>query len=100
PGSPALRVRDRWVIAVADAPKAPARRLTFTYPVLDAARRIVFLATGRDKADIVRDVLEGPVDPERRPAQGIRPAPGRLLFLLDEAAASKRSRARAPAGGP
>ncbi len=97
PQSSALHVRDRWVASVTDAPKAPPRRLTFTLPVLDAARRIVFMVTGREKADIVRDMLEGPFDPQHLPAQGVRPAPGRLLFLLDEAAASKLTRARAAA---
>ena len=78
-----------------DAPKPPPRRLTFTRPVLDAARRVAFVVAGRGKADVVRDVLEGPLDPDRLPAQGVRPAPGRLLWLLDEAAASKLTRVRA-----
>ena len=34
-------------------------------------------------------VLTGPRDPERLPSQLIRPANGKLLFLLDEAAAAK-----------
>jgi 6-phosphogluconolactonase len=34
-------------------------------------------------------VLTGPRDPERLPAQLIRPSNGKLLFLLDEAAAAK-----------
>lgn len=95
PGSPTLKVRDRWVAAVLDAPKPPPRRLTLTFPVLDTARRVAFVVTGRGKADIVREVLEGPYDPDRLPAQAVRPAPGRLLWLLDEAAASKLTRTRA-----
>jgi 6-phosphogluconolactonase len=95
PRSRTLKVRDRWVAAVTDAAKPPPRRLTLTYPVLDAARRVAFVVTGRGKADIVREVLEGPHEPDRLPAQGVRPAPGRLLWLLDEAAASRLTRARA-----
>ena len=97
PGSSTLHVRDRWVAAVTDAPKPPARRLTLTRPVLDAARRVAFVVAGRAKAEAVRDVLEGPYDPDRLPAQGVHPAPGRLLWLLDEAAASKLTRVRATA---
>jgi 6-phosphogluconolactonase len=96
PGSPTLKVRDRWVAAVTDAAKPPARRLTLTLPVLDAARRVAFVVTGRGKADIVRDVIEGPLDPDRLPAQAVRPAPGRLIWLLDEGAASKLTRTRTP----
>ena len=99
PGSPLLAVRDRWVAAVHDAPHAPARRMTLTLPVLNAARRVAFVVTGRSKAGIVRDVLEGAFDPARLPAQGVHPAPGRLVFLLDEEAASRLTRARATAGG-
>lgn len=95
PRSPALHVRDRWVVAVTDAPQPPPRRLTLTMPVLSAARRVAFVVTGRGKAEIVREVLEGPYDPERLPAQAVHPAPGRLMWLLDEAAASKLTRVRA-----
>jgi 6-phosphogluconolactonase len=91
-----LRVRDRWVAAVEDAPKPPPRRLTLTLPVIDAARRVAFVATGRGKADIVQAILEGPYDPEKLPAQAVRPAPGRLLWVLDEAAASRLKRRPAP----
>ncbi len=95
PGSPALKLRDRWVAAVTEAPKPPPGRLTLTFPVLDAALRVVFVVTGMGKAEIVREVLEGPYEPDRLPAQGVRPAPGRLLWLLDEAAASRLTRTRA-----
>jgi len=96
PGSGLLRVRDRWVAAVTDAAKAPARRLTLTLPVLDAARRVAFVATGAGKAEIVREILEGSYEPDRLPAQAVRPAPGRLVWLLDEAAASRLKRRPAP----
>jgi 6-phosphogluconolactonase len=50
-------------VAVHDAPKPPPDRITLTVPVLRAARSIVFLATGSDKADAVRGLLAGP-DPK------------------------------------
>jgi len=100
PGSPLLRVRDRWVAAVTDAPKPPPGRLTLTLPVLDAARRVAFGATGRAKAEIVQAILEGPYDPDRLPAQAVRPAPGRLVWVLDEAAASRLTRRPAPLPQP
>jgi 6-phosphogluconolactonase len=95
PHAQTLKIRDRWVAAVTDAAKPPARRLTLTLPVLNAARRVAFVVTGRAKADIVREVIEGSPDPERLPAAAVRPAPGRLIWLLDEGAASKLTRTRA-----
>ena len=65
-----------------------ANRITLTPPVFNAARQIVFLVSGRDKAASLRDVLEGEMQPERRPAQCVRPEPGRLLWLVDIEAAS------------
>ncbi len=94
PHAAALTVSDRWVVAVTDAPKPPPRRLTFTLPVIAAARRVVFAACGEAKAEALRAVLEGPLDPSRWPAQAATvPAAGRL-WLVDEAAGSLLSRSR------
>jgi 6-phosphogluconolactonase len=64
-------------------------RLTFTASIINQARRIIFLVAGEDKAEAVREVLEGEYDPERYPSQLIEPEEGSLLFLLDEKAASR-----------
>jgi 6-phosphogluconolactonase len=66
-------------------------RLTLTYPVLNAARRIAFLVEGADKASIVKEVLEGPRDAQRLPAQGVAPGSGRLRWMLDQQAAAMLS---------
>ena len=59
PGNPAVEA-DGICVAVHDAPKPPPDRITLTVPVLRAARSIVFLATGEEKADAVRGLLAGP----------------------------------------
>ena len=59
PGNPAVEA-DGICVAVHDAPKPPPDRITLTVPVLRAARSIVFLATGDEKADVVRRLLAGP----------------------------------------
>ncbi len=64
-----------------------AWRITLTPETINRAAQIVFLAAGAEKATIVNDVLNGPYRPERLPAQGIRPLNGRLIWMLDEAAA-------------
>lgn len=86
PGSPALAERKRLVAPVTDAPKPPARRLTVTVPVLNAARMVLVIATGADKAHSLREVLEGTASPDRCPAKHVRPGPDRLVWLVDEAA--------------
>jgi 6-phosphogluconolactonase len=64
-----------------------AWRLTLTPPVLNAARHVLFLVTGADKAEAVREVLEGSEDPDRLPAQIVKPPNGKVEWLLDRAAA-------------
>ncbi len=91
PGTAAIRERSRWVVGHW-VQKLLASRLTLTPPVLNAARRVLFLVSGATKADVLRDVLEGPADPDRFPAQIVRPVEGRVEWLLDRAAASRLGR--------
>lgn len=63
-------------------------RVTLTWPVIVEARDIFFLIAGKDKAEPVHRVLQGPYDPETLPSQLIQPRSGRLLMLLDCQAAS------------
>jgi 6-phosphogluconolactonase len=87
PHTAALNETIRWVVANF-VPKFNADRITFTYPILDRAREVLFLVCGADKADVLREVLEGPADPQRLPSQGVRPA-GTLHWFLDRAAAAR-----------
>ncbi len=86
PGSPALAETTRRVLAVASPPlplQPQLRRMTITPPVIAAAREIVVMATGGDKADLLARILEGPEQPTRLPAQLAR----RGTWMLDQAAA-------------
>ncbi len=80
----ALEEQARWAVAVetTDPP-----RVTLTFPLLNQARRVVFLVTGANKAAILRAVLRGPWNPRQWPAQGIRPVRGSRLWMVDPAAA-------------
>jgi len=76
-------------IAIANrVEKMDTWRVTLTWPVINQAREVAFLIEGAGKRDILRDVLLGSYDPETKPSQLIRPASGRLSFLLDAAAAA------------
>jgi 6-phosphogluconolactonase len=90
PGHPLLREERRWVAALDDAPKPPARRLTLTLPALRAADLVVVAALGRAKAAAVRAALED--SQSSLPlAQVTRQAP-RVLYLLDADAAGGNDR--------
>ncbi len=86
PGSSALVECKRLVAPVTDAPKPPPRRLTLTIPVLNAAKLVLFMAAGADKAQAFREVLKGTASPDQYPAKYVRPGPERLAWLVDEAA--------------
>ena len=70
-------------------PQKDTWRITLTWPVINQGREVAFLIEGTGKAQVLHDVLLGPYQPETYPSQIIRPASGRLLFLLDAAAAAK-----------
>jgi 6-phosphogluconolactonase len=83
-------VADR-IAAAARAPQPPIDRVTLTYPVLNAARSVVLLVTGADKADAVARAFDARVPVAECPVRGVRPAGGSLTWHLDAAAASKLS---------
>lgn len=87
PGSEAVREREHWVVAPW-VEKLASWRLTLTPAVFDRAAAVIFLVQGEEKAEALRAVLEGDPDPDRYPAQAVRPESGDLLWLVDDAAAS------------
>lgn len=66
-------------------------RVTFTLPVVNAAARVEMFVVGGSKAEVTWQVLRGPLDPFRLPAQLVRPTDGEMVWILDRAAASKLS---------
>ena len=87
PDSEGLKERSRLVIANW-VEKFKTHRISFTFPVLNHAAEVMFLASGSDKAEMVRQVLEVETKPPY-PTQQVQPENGRLLWMLDEAAAAK-----------
>jgi 6-phosphogluconolactonase len=90
PGQATLDVTDRLCVGVEEAGWKPyVPRVSMSMPVLRAARRIVFLVAGDDKAEAVGRAFGPGVEPDHdAPGSMVRPTQGELILLLDEAAAS------------
>lgn len=89
PDQPALAEQRRLCIGVGEAKLEPyVPRVTMTLPVFNAAREVVFLVSGEDKAEAVARAFAGPPTPAA-PASLVRPASGRLVVLCDAAAAAR-----------
>jgi 6-phosphogluconolactonase len=91
PHTRALSIDNSWV-AANEVPQLDTRRMTLTLPVLNRAANVLFLVAGADKATALADVLEGPLDSQRLPAQSVQPSAGQLTWLVDQAAAEKLTR--------
>jgi 6-phosphogluconolactonase len=91
PGQATLDVNDRAAVGVEEAGWKPyVPRVSLTMPVLCAARRIVFLVAGDDKAEAVERAFGPGAEPSHdAPASMVRPVDGELIVLLDRAAASR-----------
>jgi 6-phosphogluconolactonase len=89
PGDDALGAREHWAIGVQTPGMAPlVSRVTLTLPVLDAAREVVFLISGADKADAVARAF-GDAPGLDAPASLVQPTDGTLTVLLDGPAAAR-----------
>ncbi|MGF1578128.1 MAG: 6-phosphogluconolactonase [Gemmataceae bacterium] len=88
PATKALLETQRWVTKNLVL-KFDAERITITPMFINRARNVFFLVTGENKATALSEVLEGPIDTVRLPAQLVKPATGQVIWYVDEAAASK-----------
>ncbi len=90
PGTPALKEETAWVLAN-PVEKLGKIRLTLTYPLMNQAKNILFLAAGKEKAPIIKTLLS----PERLnspyPAAQVAPVRGQRYFFIDDAAADALS---------
>jgi 6-phosphogluconolactonase len=88
PGSP-LDLNEPVVPVTAEYQGRPAQRVTLTPLVINNARTVAFMATGEKKASTLAEVLSGRYNPELYPAQRIEPKHGKIIWLVDEDAASR-----------
>jgi 6-phosphogluconolactonase len=90
PETAALQEKSRLVVANW-VEKLKASRITFTLPVLNAARLVAFLVSGIDKAAALHEIFEGNAAGEKYPSKLVRPDEGKLIWFVDKAAASELS---------
>jgi len=84
PGTVALNEKSRWVVENW-VEKFKTYRITFTFPVINHAAQVMFFVAGEDKAPVLKEVLQG--KEAVYPSQRVRPVDGRLLWIVDKAAA-------------
>jgi 6-phosphogluconolactonase len=85
PGSEVLHETSR-LVAAPWVEKLNRHRITMTLPLLNNGASLLFLVSGAEKAEIVKEVIEGP---KQYPAQAVQPTHGQLLWMLDKDAAAK-----------
>lgn len=88
PDTPVLNEQDHWVSAVY-VEELQMHRLTFTASYINRAEQVVFLVSGGEKAHVLENVLEGPLQPDKLPAQLIAHDKRHPLWLVDRAASHK-----------
>lgn len=86
PGTSAV-AESHKLVAAPWVEKFHTYRVTLTPPVLNAAKHVVFLVSGQDKAQVLRTVLEGPAEADRYPAQVVNPSAGKLIWFINQDAA-------------
>lgn len=90
PNSPFLNQSTELVKAVSK-PGDKIERITFTPVLINNAKHILILVTGKNKAAVLKEVLEKKSN-KAYPVQLIGPKHGKLLWYVDAAAASKLKR--------
>jgi 6-phosphogluconolactonase len=86
PGSPALAETERAAVAAEPGLEPLVPRVTLTIPMLSAARVVLFLVVGEEKAEAAARAFGGTPD-RATPASLVRSADGRTVAVLDAAAA-------------
>lgn len=85
PGHELLEEGDGWVAYLTDSPKPPSTRITLTFPVLNHAHRVAFVAMGSGKQDILHQALDQPET--GLPCSRVKVvSPGQVYWFSDDAA--------------
>ena len=86
PSSPLLN-ESVALCSTAQHPESGQHRVTLTFPVIDHGKKVIFQVTGKEKAEIVAQILGETRGSEKFPASHVRPVNSALEWYLDESAA-------------
>lgn len=90
PGSPGLQPDSPPIISAQFTyQERPSQRLTLTMPVFNSAREVIFLVSGASKSAALSAAWDDRADPQQNPARLVHPSPGRVRWLVDQAAAGE-----------
>jgi len=98
PGHPLVDLSDPsiWIASIADSPKPPPNRITFTLPIINSAREVLFLAGGASKAPLFSEIFETSQDGARITYSSTAEYPvvkvhaaNHLTWYIDSAAAER-----------
>lgn len=78
----------RLVIPVTNSPKPPPNRISFSLRLINLAKQVIILATGEQKALVVRSVLLEEENSLAYPIAHVKPLAGSVHWILDQSAAS------------
>lgn len=96
PGHELLAEEDLWVAYLDNSPKPPPKRITLTYPVINHASKVAFVATGGSKQDILAEIMDDPAK-NSFPASRVQPTNhGQLYWFVDDAASTKAKYEKTP----
>lgn len=76
------------ICEVAIHPSSGQKRITLTGKTINNAHNIIFIVTGKNKSKIINDILNNKIESKNYPASFIKPMNGKLIWLLDNEAAS------------
>ncbi len=76
------------ICAVATHPESGQKRITLTGKVINNAKHISFLVTGKSKADRIAEIFNNMEEAHKLPTYYIQPENGELIFFLDKEAAA------------
>ena len=85
PGTDVVEECKLYTVAVF-VPRLDTWRVTLTFPVLNAAREVLFLAAGKSKSDIVQRIISIKQPAKEFPASMVNPEDGTLHWMLDSEA--------------
>ena len=74
---------------MAKQPENGQLRITLTGTVINMAKRVTFMATGEEKQEVVKHIINNEAPSRKYPAAKISPQTGRVDWYLDALAADQ-----------